>query len=274
MKKDFPNRVYLRKENNLCYPNCLFSASRVSHVTDKSGLRGIFEDEGFRGGPDHFLWWDLSMTAAECVNAKVKLGSKKFSWQSPNQMPSLEQFTTSPAFQSESRFGNFRFTLPLTELLKIYSKQYCGRTSPILRVMDTRLYKQEIQYSVLVHPRYMTHYRKYPRLPIDDNFLCGYSQRKMSWHCQSPSDSYTHCMELDNEGGENYPRPLERPEYFVWDHVAVAFHMKRDWVLKIDREGHGRLCDSLSACEMASNNPEMSLAEAEAEVENLRNLYL
>ncbi|KAG7317850.1 hypothetical protein KOW79_018885 [Hemibagrus wyckioides] len=251
---------YLRKEGIPRYPKYVFHEPNVCHVTEKSGLHGIFNDNGFRGGDDGFLWWSLSMSA-----------------NSMQKQPYLEEFATSPAFQTESRYGNFRFTLPLTELLKQYSKQFCWRTSPILRVLGTKLYKQEIVYSVLVHPQYMRCYREYPRLPVKiepDKYLCMYSQKTMTWCCQSPSDNYEYGLEMDNEDGVEYPSPLDRTEYFVWDKVAVAFHMKKNWVLRLGRRS---LLKHLSVCEVAQVNllkePEMSVQRAMAEVEYLKRKF-
>ncbi|KAF5904349.1 uncharacterized protein DAT39_005964, partial [Clarias magur] len=182
---------YLRKKNIPDYPEYIFSGSEVCHVTDASGLEGIFSDEGFRAnGP--YLWWSLSVPHYQ-----------------------LPEEASSPAFQEESRYGNFRFTLPLRELLNLYSKQFCDGTAPVLRVLDTQVYKQEILYSVLVHPGYMRHYRKYPRLPVDDDdeSVCGYRKGRWFWCCQSPSDNYN-------------PSYSTSHKYFVWDHVAIAFHIK------------------------------------------------
>lgn len=256
LKEDFKNDRYLGKKNIPCYPDCIFKVANVCHVTEKSGLHGILQEEGFMKGHDSFLWWSLSVTDDDIAGAKTNYSPQK----------DLKKFTTSPAFQSESRYGNFRFTFNLKELLKIYSKEYCHSTAPILRVLGTQLYKQEIFYSVLVHPRYMTHYRKYPRLPFDDKHLCGYSQGHMSWCCQSPSNNYKHSQEVNDEEGE----------YYRWDNVAVAFHMKRGWVLPVNRS---RLFENLSACKVPSVNllrepqNKMSLYEAEAEIEALKNFY-
>lgn len=241
MKEDGLDNRYLRKENIPSYPKCVFSVSNVRHVTDKKGLQGIFADEGFRG-KDSYLWWDLSVTVNDCVSAKTEFDDDQV-FSDPNQMPFLKEFTTSPAFQGESLYGDYCFTFNFRDLLNIYSKNYCNRTAPILRVMDTRLYKQEIEYSILVHPKYMIHYRKYPRLPFKiKNRLCGYSKGQISWCCQSPSNNYKHCLEVDNER-EVYARSLGHSEYFVWDHVSVAFHMKRHWVLPVD---HTKLSESLN----------------------------
>lgn len=209
------------------------------------------------------------MTPGDCVSAKIN-DNQELSL-SQMQMSLLTKFTTSPAFQKQSPYGNFRFTFDLRYLLNIYSKQHCHNTAPILRVMDTRMFKQEIVYTVLVHPRYMRHYRKYPRLPHEiQNFLCGYSQGKLSWRCQSPSSDLKYTLEVDNEGGEENVNVKHLPyiEYFVWDHVEVAFHMKRGWKLPVHRR---QLYNKLSECENAKE-PEMYV-EAKAEIENLKKKY-
>ncbi|XP_047664418.1 uncharacterized protein LOC125140217 [Tachysurus fulvidraco] len=246
-----PEHRYLSKKNIPCYPEYHFQERNVCHVTEKSGLNGVFRDRGFKRGTDRFLWWGLSISD----ESKQK------------------EFATSPAFQTDSLYGNFRFTFPLTELLSAYSKQHCNGNSPILRVLETRLHKKEINYSVLVHPRYMRHYRKYPRLPVDAEDLCSYREKKMTWRCQSPSNSYEYSQYVD-ENGEICVDKLRRKEYYVWDNVAVAFHMKKDWVLKL---GHKKLFDHLSVCEISSNKllkePEMSVQEAEAEVLNLKRAF-
>lgn len=272
IKEDHPDNQYLRKERTVNYPKCVYHVAKVSHVTDLKGLQGIFLDRGFRKGKeDDFVWWSLHATADDCVDAEIDIGSQRFSWQNPNKMSFLDKFTTSPAFQREkSLYGNFCFTFDLKYLLHMYSQQRCCRTAPILRVMDTKLYKKEIVYSTVVHSRYLKRYRSYRRLPINDTFLCGYGQKKMSWRCQSPSDNYKHYLDVGNEVGEVNPCLLESPVYYVWDHVALAFHMEQDRVLRL---GHRRLFDSLSVCETTPNNG-MSVNEAKAEIEKLKQRYL
>lgn len=269
LEEDFPDHRYLRKESIPCYPECVFRAPKVCHVTNQSGLEGILEDGGFQG-KDSFLWWNLSVSDGTAV--KHQNFSQR--WQRLDQVPSLKEFTTSPAFQSKSRYGNFCFTFNLRALLNIYSKEYCDRTAPILRVLGTRFFKQEILYEILVHPRYMTCYSKYPRLPFNDKRLCGYRFGNLSWRCQSPSDNYKYCLG-ENDEGDMVAIPLRESEYFVWDNVAVAFHMEQNWLLPVS---HSRLFKNLSVCEIASPNlskgPKMSLSEAKEEVEKLRNKYL
>ncbi|KAI4881551.1 hypothetical protein NFI96_014881 [Prochilodus magdalenae] len=259
--KDDPvvDNHYLRKRNIPRYPKpLLFHIPNVCHVTGVKGLWGIFNDGGFRI-PDHdvndvdnFLWWSLSVTTEDIEDAEQNFLEVQFQDQEVySQQGFLEKFTTSPAFQNESRYGNFRFTLPLRELLSLYARQFCRRSAPVLRVLDTKIYKSEIVYSVLVHPRHIRYYSHYPRLPSNDDDVCGYSQGNMSWSCQAPSKAHGHKLVLDREQPEVYAKELKGEEYYVWDHVAVAFHMEPHWTLKVDPE---RLYSSVTVCEVTELN--------------------
>ncbi|TSK20225.1 NAC-alpha domain-containing protein 1 [Bagarius yarrelli] len=226
---------YLESKDIPRYPEYVFEEANVCHVTELKGLMGIFEDGGFkRGDSDCFLWWGLS-PPRQCQN--------RF----------LEEFATSPAFQTKSLYGNFRFTFPFRELLRKYSKCY-NYSCPILRVFDTKVYKAEVAYSILVHPRYMRHYSQYPRLPCDAKQVCGYGikEKKIFWSCQSPSNKYKYCPKEDAEDGHEYASKLKDKDekYFVWDNVTVALHLKRDWILEFDRR---QLFQNLSVCETPSD---------------------
>ncbi|KAL7840052.1 hypothetical protein AOLI_G00253750 [Acnodon oligacanthus] len=265
---------YLRKKNISPYPkSVLFRVSEVCHVTEESGVWGIFGDGGFKiphhdeYDKDYFLWWSLSVTEEDIADAEENFLEELFpdGW-GHNQQPFLEKFTTSPAFQSESRYGNFRFTIPLRELLSLYATQFCYNSAPVFRVLDTKIYKTEIMYSVLVHPRHIKCYSQYPRLPINgDDDVCGYFQGNLLWRCQAPSAGHGHRLVVDREESTVHARPLKGEEYYVWDHVAIAFHMEPDWVLKVDRE---RLYSSVSACEVTEWNllrePDRALSKREA----------
>ncbi|XP_036414846.1 uncharacterized protein LOC118799215 [Colossoma macropomum] len=267
LKEDLDHR-YLEKNNIPPYPNnVLFCVSKVCHVTGGSGLRGIFRDGGFRiTHHDNFLWWSLSVTKDDIAAAEKRFLKGLFpNVQASNQQPFLKKFTTSPAFQSKSRYGNFRFTFRLKELLSLYARQFCDRSAPVLRVLDTKIYKAEIMYSVLVHPRHIEDYSQYPRLPRRYNRVCGYFQGNMSWRCQAPSESHGHRLVVDKEDSAVHVKSLKGEEYYVWDHVAVAFHMEPGWVLNVDQE---RLYSSVSVCEVTKPNllrePDCALSEDEA----------
>ncbi|XP_035382351.1 uncharacterized protein LOC113577912 [Electrophorus electricus] len=248
---------YLWRRNILPYPeSVLFTTSRVCHVTGESGFRGIIRDGGFRKPPhleteDNFLWWSLSVTKSEIAFAEKRFYRWTFEDADYNQSPFLEKFTTSPAFQSESRYGNFRFTFPFRKLLREYAQQFCEDSAPVLRVLCTELYRQQILYTVLVHPRHVQKYGQYPRLPYSMNSVCGYRDGYMSWLCQSPSDSYFYKLVVDNTNCQMFAKPLKGRVSCVWDNVAVAFHMEPGTELSINRR---ELLDSVSVCDMTKPN--------------------
>ncbi|XP_007229505.3 uncharacterized protein LOC103024654 [Astyanax mexicanus] len=271
---------YLRKAYIPYYPKSIFQVSKVCHVTGESGLWSIFNDGGFRKPQfldDSLLWWSLSVTKDDIADAEQNILRKMFpAGHAENQQPFLEDFTASPAFQNKSRYGNFRFTFSLKELLRLYAEQYCRESALVLRVLDTAIYSQEILYTVLVHPQHVNCYDQYPHLPSDDSGVCGYSQGKMSWRCQSPSDSFRHRMEVDREERRVHARPLQSEVYYRWDHVAVAFHVEPDWILHVDRK---KLSSSVSVCEVAEINllkePDTPLSESDARavLKNVRRQY-
>ncbi|XP_066497071.1 uncharacterized protein si:ch211-197h24.9 [Hoplias malabaricus] len=270
MRKDPAlNNIYLKKRDVPFYPeNVLFRASSVHHVTGESGLRSIFEDHGFKNRSEHsepFLWWSLSVTDSEIADAEDDFLSDSYldEWADVEQ-PFLQKFTTSLAFQNKSPYGNFCFTFRLRELLFWYARKFCGKSAPVFRVLDTRLYKQEISYSVLVHPPHVRGYGQYPRLPRKLDALCGYSQGQVSWRCQAPSHALRHELNQDREG--LWVETLRSKYYYVWDNVAIAFHMDPDWTLRVSRQ---KLYNNVSVCKIAEpkllREPDTPLNKQEAD---------
>ncbi|XDV40350.1 hypothetical protein PO909_009443, partial [Leuciscus waleckii] len=284
LKKEKPNiqNGYLYKNNIPAYPESVeFHVQKVSHVTGEQGLRGIFLNSGFRqpselvaGDQHHFLWWDLSVTSDDRTSAEecflTSLFPHRSAAQIRNQSPVLEHFTSSKAFQEESSYGNFRFTFSFRQLLWHYGKQFCGGQSPVLRVFETVLYRREILYKILVHPHDIHLYDHYPRLPGQEDGVCGYHDGALWWRCQAPSETYKLKLEVNKL---NCSVSTHREEYYVWDHVCVAFHMEPGWVLHLDRN---KLLKSVNACETSQpcllRAPEtpLSLNEAENVLANLK----
>lgn len=268
---------YLYKDNIPAYPESVeFCVQKVSHVTGESGLRAIFLDSGFRQPPElvangqpHFLWWDLAVTSEDISSAEERFLTSLFphrsSAQIRNQPPVLEHFTTSKAFQEKSSYGNFRFIFSLKELLWLYGEQFCGDQSPVLRVYETVLYRREILYKVLVHPRDVNLYDSFPRLPSREDAVCGYHDGALWWRSQAPSETYKLKLKVNKLNCSVHVSP-HKEEYYVWDHVCVAFHMEPGWVLRVDRN---RLFKRANACEVSQpcllRPPETPLSLNEAE---------
>ncbi|XP_051721021.1 uncharacterized protein LOC127497001 [Ctenopharyngodon idella] len=278
--KEKPNieNGYMYGKNIPAYPESVeFHIQKVSHVTGEQGLRGIFLNSGFRQPSElvandqhHFLWWALSVTSDDISSAEERFLKSLFPRQSPaqihNQTPVLEHFTSSKAFQKESSYGNFCFTFSFKELLWHYGEQFGGGQSPVLRVYETMLYKKEIQYTVVVHPRYVNIYDHYPRLPNHGDGVCGYSGGAMWWRCQSPAEAYKNELEVNSFEGSVSVSPHHKI-YYVWDHVCIAFHMEPGWVLHVDQD---RLFKRVNVCEMCKpyllRGPDTKLSLHEAEI--------
>ncbi|XP_053564806.1 uncharacterized protein LOC128654735 [Bombina bombina] len=123
-----------------------FRVSSLQHVTTAECAERILQSQRFlvkgdlssHGESANKSWW--SAVAPE--------GDFR-SWQSGN----LEKcFLPSPAFTPDvSRYGNFKFSFPLAELISAYKKQYCGGGEPNIRVYGTKLFLYEISHVVLIH---------------------------------------------------------------------------------------------------------------------------
>ncbi|KAK7147302.1 hypothetical protein R3I94_009975 [Phoxinus phoxinus] len=283
--KENPNiqNDYLYKNNIPAYPESVeFHVQKVSHVTGKQGLEGIFLNSGFKqplemvaSDQPHFLWWALSVTSDDISSAEDRFLTSLFPHRSAaqlcNQSPVLEHFTSSKAFQKKSSYGNFCFTFSLKELLWHYRKQFCDEQGLVLHVYETVLYPKEIQYTVVVHPGYVHKYDNYPRLPDYGDGVCGYNGGAMWWRCQSPSEAYKNKLEVNDRSVSVSPH--HRDEYYVWDHVCVAFHMEPGWVLRVDQD---RLFKRLNVCEMCKpyllrpQDSKLSLHEAESVLTDLK----
>lgn len=107
------------------YPRPEFIVSRLRHDTDKDGLKGISENNGFRNPFNApLVWWSLDIGPEEINTAEQKVMMTNL----PNEQVqlgsgNLKKFASSPVFQESSRLGAYRFTFPLKKVLEAYRKQ-------------------------------------------------------------------------------------------------------------------------------------------------------
>ncbi|RXN27975.1 hypothetical protein ROHU_005383 [Labeo rohita] len=178
------------------YPTPLeFHITEVAHVTNKTSLQDIWKSEGFKGlDKDLFSWWSLKINEADITAAEERYIEKLFPDITKEEKiahpPFLSEFTTSPLFLNEtSRYGNFRFTFPLTELMEAYKKQKCEDQEPVLRIYGTKLFKQEIEYVVLVHsPEFNEKFRDFPLLKSSP--LVAYDGHQIIWKAQAICETH------------------------------------------------------------------------------------
>lgn len=119
---------YLWNKDIPQYPQPEFHVTRLKHDTTRDGLRGIYDDEGFKNPYDSsLLWWSLKVGSNEINSAGTRLLKSTFPNLTEKQAQTrngfLKKFSTSPAFKESSRLGSYRFTFPLEEVLGAYSHQ-------------------------------------------------------------------------------------------------------------------------------------------------------
>ncbi|XP_029925501.1 uncharacterized protein LOC115371973 [Myripristis murdjan] len=257
---------YLRKENIPKYPRPEFHVSYLRHDTGRDGLIGIAEDSGFRApyrdedeedpeDPEtmNLIWWSLSVGPDEVDAAEERLLENRFPYRTVQQAISQESFlwdfASSPAFKETSRFGSYRFTFPVQELLDAYSEQLCDSMEPVLRVYDTVLYKQEVMYSVLVHSEdYNYLFEDYPLLTDSPDEVCAYEDGTFIWRSEAMSQHHRFKLVEWPYYRQMGSVPVSRrwSQYYVWDNVAVAFHMAGGQSLNFDMY---QLGECLTFCE-------------------------
>ncbi|XP_029571754.1 uncharacterized protein LOC115163738 [Salmo trutta] len=273
------NHKYLHK-NIPEYPKEVeFQISKVSHVTNKAGLDGILMSDGFKGGQRRgpFMWWGLNIEDSLIKDAEnryldreIPIRHSSSAQPEKSQVSFLKKFTTSPVFQKGSRYGNFKFTFPLEDLMQMYTEQICGGEKPVLRVHQTVVYQQEIMYAVVVHSPKVTEFDECPLLE-GAKAMCSYRDGTIVWNAQAVSE--THNYELIREHNKIKAKKVRKGthQFFVWDHVTLAFHMPDDTALHADRKD---LIESLKACDSVQplyrkEDAVMSLERAAIIVENV-----
>lgn len=223
----------------------------MTHVTDLYGLHKILESEGFKAydndnDDEKFSWWSLKIDKESIQAAEERYLEKVFPNRSQEQTERqelfLSKFTTSPAFHiDESRYGNFRFSFPLNDLMEKYRVQMCGDQDPVLREYKTMFYKKEIMYVVLVHsPEDNERFKKFPS--IENSSFVDYEESQILWKAQAIGDDIRFNLMLIKEDNIAKAEPVNK-QYYVWDNVCLAFHLKD--VLKFPKE---TLKKSLTPC--------------------------
>ncbi|XP_078786689.1 uncharacterized protein LOC144983628 isoform X2 [Oryzias latipes] len=145
--------------------------------------------------------------------------------------------------------------------------QFCAGGQPVMRVFETVLYKQEIMYSVLVHsPNGPEDFSQYPLLAEDQNAVCFFKDGRFIWRSEAMCGTHgfkliQHDNNLTVEGIPDY--------YYVWDNVAIAFHVGQT-VLKFDVN---QLRQNLKSCKRDSvtynYREDLTAEDPEAVIRNL-----
>src|SRR6266702_4561688 len=112
----------------------------------------------------------------------------------------LSPYGTSPAFSKASRYGNFKFTLNLNDLIGFY-KTSMGVTEIELRVLGTVTFKWEVMHSILVCPVFEDgKFEGYPMLG-DDVISMDLNTMTGDWNWKTKSTGEK-IRQLINNAGE------------------------------------------------------------------------
>uniref|UniRef100_A0A3B5PTZ1 Uncharacterized LOC111610118 n=1 Tax=Xiphophorus maculatus TaxID=8083 RepID=A0A3B5PTZ1_XIPMA len=243
-----------------------------------SGLCGIERDGGFRNPyGESLIWWSLAVGPDQMKDAETRLLEKTFpdrmEGEDPEQQSFLWRFATSPAFKETSRLGWYRFTFPLQEVLTAYRDQFCSGARPIMRTYRTVLYSKEVMHVVLIHsPANEREFSQYPPLSDAPDAVCVYRDGRFLWRPEAMCE--THWYKLIYRQGTNQLEAWSAspPQFYVWDHVAVALHVGQNQVLRFTAD---QLRARLGFCQLdavnysaTSENPE-NFEDAKAAVRRL-----
>lgn len=223
-----------------------FQVSYLRHNTNLQGFFGILDSEGFKKPTPNdspkrdLVWWspDISRDDITIAETSYLCGYVV--------KPFLHKFTTSPAFLSSSRLGNFRFSMSISELLRSYQQQFCEGQEPSIRIFETVVYKQEVMYSIVIHaPCAHNLFSEYPLLEDTQDAVCVFSENTIIWRPQAMSE--THRFRLSRNMKAIRINTKARQAY-MWDNIGVAFHVPHGKIFRFSRKN---LTESLRLCEGA-----------------------
>ncbi|XP_068122234.1 uncharacterized protein [Hyperolius riggenbachi] len=279
--------------------------SSLQHVTEEAPLTRILEQGCFRitksseERPEFrdLLFWSADISSPDIEKARQEMYEAVRRVITPGDARKFEgelkeQFATSPAFnKSASRYGNFRFSFPLSELLSLYKTQHCDGGEPQLRILGTEVYRQKIAHYIVVHSPHTNKYDDFPTVPSiqlssseplpfvyrDGETLYWRPEStsialkvKISENGQVQSECYKPCEVYERYGNCCH---LHDGTYSVWNHLTLAFHLPEGGHLNIPR---GQLLDHLTPCdgdEPFLGKDRLTKEEAEEVIQGLRQQY-
>ncbi|XP_040276535.1 uncharacterized protein LOC120991852 [Bufo bufo] len=250
-----------------------FPVYALQHVTSQAGARQILDSQSFKGREHErpefngLFFWSADISSDDIQKAHHQAYETMRSMVNAEDIETfheemMEQFANSPAFdKSASRYGNFKFSFPLSVLLSRYKTQHCKGREPQLRILGTDIYKQEIAHYILVHsPNIDT--ENFNELPLVLNkpnrshnpYVVSWMDETLYWRPESTSSSLllsisgNSCSDRSCDlQEESRPFRKERPYVprCVWNHLVLAFYLPNNRELKIP---HHYLLRNLTPC--------------------------
>ncbi|CAN2390405.1 hypothetical protein PRIEUP_LOCUS441 [Pristimantis euphronides] len=237
-----------------------FPVSALQHVTCQTEAHKILRSKSFKGRKHersefcNLSFWSADVSSDDIEKARhqaydtMRMVVKAEDLET-FQEEMKEQFANSPAFdKSASRYGNFKFSFPLSFLLCRYKTQHCEGEEPQLRILGTDIYKQEIAHYVVVHSPSTKIFNDLPKVSTTPNTFLNTSvywmDETLYWRPESTSNSLqlrvsnNSCTVRKNEP-QSKSKPLKKRPLLprcVWNHLVLAFYLPMGGELKISDE--------------------------------------
>lgn len=255
-----------------------FPVVRLQHVTERPALRQILQLEGFipsrserdtRPGFKDLSFWSAQISGDDIEISRQQASDRVRRAVAPEDAEThhedfQKQFAQSPAFDDiSSRYGQYKFSFPLSRLLAWYGSQFCQGGKPQLRILGTDVYKKEIAHYIVVHGPGTDRYNGYPMVPTvqreDDLPGFVYSMNDtLFWRPETTSAQLHVKILKDGSVCKDY----YEPRYCPWNHLGFAFHIPLEHHLKISRQD---LLENLTPCEAGArylgNNKDLNPSE-------------
>ncbi|XP_043997675.1 GTPase IMAP family member 8-like isoform X3 [Gambusia affinis] len=149
----------------------------------------------------------------------------------------------------------------------------CSGAQPIMRTYRTVLYSKEVMHVVLIHsPANEMEFSQYPLLSDSPDAVCVYRDGCFLWRPEAMCETHWYKLICRQRTNQLEAWSASSPQFYVWDHVAVAFHVGQNQVLKFPAD---QLRARLGFCQLdavnysaTSENPE-DFEDAKAAVKGL-----
>ncbi|KAM9329472.1 uncharacterized protein PAF06_002937 [Gastrophryne carolinensis] len=223
-----------------------FPVTRLQHVTSKTFLREILLTKSFKARSDHerpefkdLLFWSAQIHSDDIENARLQAYAQVQHVRNADRFQDeiKEQFANSPAFDhSASRYGNFKLSFKLSDLLSLYKNQHCSGGEPQMRIFGTDIYKQEIAHYILVHSPDVNNFEDLPLVGDEQQGSFVYKiDEKLYWRPESTSISLkvdiseeickVRKSDLPPARGKPYFKKRALAPRCVWNELVIAFHL-------------------------------------------------
>ncbi|KAL3878293.1 hypothetical protein ACJMK2_030658 [Sinanodonta woodiana] len=234
-------RDYVKYNGEEYYPNITkrLKFSEIIHATHQDKLLSILHDGGLKPGrkiiPDCTLYIFVDELKDYYI-MQCRMENQLFSPVTDiSAAVDCRSIVNSPCFEPMSRYGDFKLTFEIQNVIEAYSQQFCLSRKPDFRMLGTFIYKMEIMHTVLVCPPFTEDAETYPLL----------DQSQTPVICEDPEKEGTFIWCPDSTGDKDKAAKdhNKRGPFRRWEHVTFAFCVPDGIIFKLDHlSSHVSVC--------------------------------